>query len=319
MSPVCLVTGAAGFIGSHLSERLITEGYEVIGVDCFTEYYPRAMKERNIHTLRHDPHFRFIEADLRVADLGSLLNGVDYIFHFAAQAGVRSSWGENFAVYLEHNVLATQRLLEATKGRKITRFIYASSSSIYGNVRSLPIREDALPRPFSPYGVTKLAGELLCQLYCSNFEVPAVALRYFTVYGPRQRPDMAIYRFIWALLRNEPITIYGDGGQTRDFTFVADAVEASLLAMRCDIPGAAFNIGGGARVTVRRVIETLEEITGRKARLEHRQAQPGDVHHTLADTSAAQRSLGFIPKVSLKEGLQAQVTWMMNPSQFAIN
>ena len=324
MTSRCLVTGVAGFIGSHLAERLLAEGYEVIGVDCFTDYYPRPVKERNLSALRNSDRFRFVEADLRTADLEPLLEGVDYVFHLAAQAGVRASWGENFAVYTEHNILATQRLLEAVSrvsrssrssrgsaksARSVDKFIYASSSSVYGDTPNLPMREDSLPRPISPYGVTKLAGEHLCQLYHYNFGVPTVSLRYFTVYGPRQRPDMAFHRFIRAILEGKPIVVYGDGEQTRDFTFVADAVEATVLAMRCEATGVAFNIGGGSRVTINRAIELLEEIVGRRAVVEHREPQHGDVRHTLADTSAAREVLGFAPKVSLEEGLRAQVAW----------
>ena len=315
MNPKCLVTGAAGFIGSHLAERLIAEGYEVVGVDCFTDYYPRPVKERNLAGLRNSDRFRFVEADLRTADLAALLEGVDCVFHLAAQAGVRASWGENFAVYTEHNVLATQRLLEAAKGRgiaKIAKFVYASSSSIYGDTPDLPMREDSLPHPISPYGVTKLAGEHLCQLYHANFGVPTVSLRYFTVYGPRQRPDMAFHRFIRAILEGEPLTVYGDGEQTRDFTYVSDAVEATLLAMRYASPGAIFNIGGGSQVSINYAIRLLERITGRKAIVDYQEAQHGDVRHTLADTSAAREVLGFAPKVGLEEGLRAQVTWQMS-------
>jgi len=312
MNLKCLVTGAAGFIGSHLAERLIAEGYKVVGVDCFTDYYPRPVKERNLAELRNSDRFRFVEADLRFVDLEPLLDGVNYVFHQAAQAGVRASWGENFTIYTEHNVLATQRLLEAVKGREIARFIYASSSSIYGDTPDLPMREDSLPRPISPYGVTKLAGEHLCQLYHTNFGVPTVSLRYFTVYGPRQRPDMAFHRFIRAILEGKPLIVYGDGEQTRDFTYISDAVEANLLAMRCAPPGAIFNIGGGSRVSINYAIRLLEKILGKKAIVGYQEAQHGDVRHTLADTSAAREVLGFIPKVGLKEGLRAQLAWQMS-------
>jgi len=210
-----LVTGVAGLIGSHLAERLISEGYEVVGVDCFTDYYPRPMKERNLNQLRNSDHFRFIEANLCFARLAPLLEDVDYVFHLAAQPGVRASWGQSFSVYTEHNVLATQRLLEAARDRSIAKFIYASSSSVYGDTPDLPLREDSRLRPISPYGVTKLAGEHLCRLYHYSFGVPTVFPRYFTVYGPRQRPDMAIHRFIKAIREGEPIVVYGDGEQTR--------------------------------------------------------------------------------------------------------
>jgi UDP-glucose 4-epimerase len=237
------------------------------------------------------------------------LESVDTIFHEAAQAGVRASWGTSFAIYTQNNVLATQRLLEAAKGSRIQKFIYASSSSVYGDTPDLPMREDSRPRPISPYGVTKLAGEHLCGLYHLNFGLPTISLRYFTVYGPRQRPDMAFHKFIRAILSGQPIAVYGDGQQTRDFTFISDAVEANILAMACPDDGEVFNIGGGSQVTVNRVIELLEKVTGQQAMVEHQAAQPGDVRHTLADTSTARERLGFAPRVGLEEGLQAQVEW----------
>jgi len=311
----CLVTGVAGFIGSHLAERLLKEGFEVIGIDCFTDYYPREIKEANLAALRNKSGFRFIEADLRTAPLVGILKGVRYVFHEAAQAGVRASWGKNFAVYTEHNVLATQRLLEAAKGSDIEKFVYASSSSIYGDVDELPIREDTPPRPISPYGVTKLAAEHLCELYRINFGVPTVSLRYFTVYGPRQRPDMAFHRFINAILKDEPLTVYGDGSQTRDFTFVADAVEATVQAARTAPSGSVFNIGGGARVALIDAIRLLERIIGKEAKLDFHPPQYGDVRHTFADTSRAREVLGFQPRFTLEEGLKAQVEWQRRMMQ----
>ncbi len=316
-SECCLVTGVAGFIGSQLAVQLLREGYEVIGLDDFSDYYGREIKERNLSDLRGQPDFRFWEVDLCSANLAPYLKGVDHIFHHAAQAGVRASWGGAFRIYLDDNVLATQRLLEACKGGAVQRFVYASSSSIYGDIADLPVNEDSPARPISPYGVTKLAAEHLCYLYRVNFGVPAVALRYFTVYGPRQRPDMAFHRFINAIDQGQPITIYGDGEQTRDFTFVADAVQANLLVLRAKMkPGwHVWNIGGGSRVTVNQVIKMLEQIMERPARLQHAAAQHGDVRHTWADTSAAQRDLGFAPTTSLEEGLQAQVHWqLLQPS-----
>jgi nucleoside-diphosphate-sugar epimerase len=231
----CLVTGVAGFIGSHLAERLLQEGYEVVGIDCFTDYYAREAKKANLAGLSGQPHFHFAEMDLCSADLHCALEGVDCVFHHAAQPGVRASWGETFRIYVEDNVLASQRLLEACKGSAVRRFIYASSSSVYGDAKDLPVTEDSPTRPVSPYGVTKLAGEHLCYLYRTSFGVPTVALRYFTVYGPRQRPDMAFNRFIAAICHGQPIQVYGDGEQSRDFTFVADAVQANLLALRADL------------------------------------------------------------------------------------
>ena len=224
----CLVTGAAGFIGSHLAEALVARSYRVIGVDAFVDFSPRSMKEANLRDLRQAPTFQCIEADLRTTDLGTLLTGIDYVFHLAAQAGVRTSWGDGFTAYVEHNVLATQRLLEAAQQRGVRRVIYASSSSVYGETPTLPAREDSPPLPISPYGVTKLAAEHLCRLYTIGHELPTISLRYFTVYGPRQRPDMAFHKFIHALLRDEPLPVYGDGEQSRDFTYVGDIVAATL-------------------------------------------------------------------------------------------
>jgi nucleoside-diphosphate-sugar epimerase len=314
MTRSALVTGAAGFIGSHLSERLLSEGWRVTGVDCFTDYYARSIKERNLTVLDHQPGFAFLEADLVTANLDSLVAGVDVIFHQAGQAGVRASWGADFEIYTQNNVLATQRLLEAVKGTRLHRFVYASSSSIYGDAKALPVREDTLPQPISPYGVTKLAAEHLCHLYQVNFGVPAVSLRYFTVYGPRQRPDMAFHKFIRAILHDQPIPLYGDGEQTRDFTFISDAVEANLLAVAAP-PGSVFNVGGGSRVTVNEVIATLEQLLGKSAKVQHQAKQAGDVRHTWADTRAAREIMGFAPQVNLRDGLAAEALWLQENSQ----
>ncbi len=305
----CLVTGVAGFIGSHLAERLLAEGYLVRGVDCFTDYYPRSLKENNLAPLKLDPGFELVEADLFACDVEPLLREIDYVFHQAAQAGVRASWGDSFAIYTANNILATQRLLEAAKDAHLSKLVYASSSSIYGEAEALPTRESALPSPISPYGVSKLAGEHLCRLYYVNYKVPTIALRYFTVYGPRQRPDMAFHRFINAILRHRPISVYGDGEQTRDFTYIDDAVSANLLAMRAEIVGASLNIGGGSRVTVNRVLHLLEEVLGKKAKVSYQSPKRGDVRHTFADTTAARDLLGFAPQISLEEGLGEQAKW----------
>ncbi len=307
-----LVTGVAGFIGSNLAGRLLADGWQVTGIDCFTDYYARSVKERNLAALKAHPRFAFVEADLVTAggtDLAPLVKSVDVVFHEAGQAGVRASWGTSFEVYTHDNILATQAILEAVKGSGLHRFVYASSSSIYGDVETLPIREDTLPHPVSPYGVTKLAAEHLCNLYRVNWGVPAVSLRYFTVYGPRQRPDMAFHKFIRAMLHDEPLSLYGGGEQTRDFTFIDDVVEANVRAVDAP-PGGVFNISGGSRVTVNQVIATLEDLIGRPARLDRQGWQAGDQHHTWADASAARQVLGFAPKVALRDGLAAEVAWL---------
>lgn len=304
----CLVTGVAGFIGSHLAERLIELKHEVVGVDRFTDYYPRPLKEANLASLRGAGRFSLLELDLATADLDPALEGVEIVFHLAAQAGVRGSWGERFNDYLHDNVLATQRLLEAAKRRgEARKIIYSSSSSVYGQTHEMPMREGSPTAPFSPYGVTKLSGEHLCDLYRDNFGLPTIALRYFTVYGPRQRPDMGFHRFIEAIRRGASIPRFGDGEQTRDFTFVADAVEANVLAMKEGAVG-VYNIGGGSRVTVNQVLHTLGEIVG-AVRVEPRPEQAGDVRHTWADTTRARGTLGYAPRVSLSEGLTAQAAW----------
>jgi UDP-glucose 4-epimerase len=305
-----LVTGAAGFIGSTLAERLLADGAEVVGLDCFTDYYPREVKERNLADLRGQPRFRFIEARLQDADLPALLAGCSHVFHLAAQAGVRKSWGRDFAIYTVNNIEATQVLLEACTRASVERLVYSSSSSVYGDNVPLPMREDALPQPVSPYGVSKLAAEQLCYLYHVNYQVPTVSLRYFTVYGPRQRPDMGFHRFIRATLRGEPISVFGDGEQTRDFTFVADAVEANVLAATRGVPGRVYNIGGGSRVSVNDVLTMIARVTDRRPLVTIDRAQKGDMRHTYADTSLAQAELGFSPRVGLEEGLAAEFRWL---------
>jgi UDP-glucose 4-epimerase len=305
-----LVTGAAGFIGSHLSERLLDRGAGVRGIDNFTDYYARSAKESNLASARQRPNFEFVEGALGTADLPRLLDGVTHVFHLAAQAGVRKSWGEDFEIYTQLNVDATQRLLEACLDRSIHRVVYASSSSVYGDHVALPMREDAVLQPLSPYGVTKLAAEHLCHLYHENYGLPTVSLRYFTVYGPRQRPDMAFHRFIRATLGGQPITLYGDGEQTRDFTFVDDAAAATMAAGERGVPGRVYNIGGGSRVTVNEVIQVLERVLGRAITVDRRPAQKGDMRHTYADTSLARRDLGFAPSVTLEQGLTAEYRWL---------
>lgn len=305
-----LVTGGAGFIGSHLSERLLDQGAEVVALDCFTDYYPRPIKEQNLGGLRGKPHYRFVEGELAGVDLSALLDGVTHIFHLAAQAGVRKSWGRDFRTYTTLNVDATQILLEACVGRPIERIVYASSSSVYGDEVALPMREDVRPQPVSPYGVTKLAAEHLCHLYFVNHGVPTVSLRYFTVYGPRQRPDMGFHRFFSAVLDGRPLAQYGDGLQTRDFTFVADAVTATTAAAVRGAPGGVYNIGGGSRVSLREVFDMIGRVSGRVVKTDQQPAQKGDMRDTYADTSRARADLAFAPSVDLEQGLHAMFAWM---------
>jgi nucleoside-diphosphate-sugar epimerase len=304
------VTGVAGFIGSTLAERLLGDGADVLGIDCFTDYYPRAVKERNLTTLRRSPKFRFVESAVQGADLATLLDDRTHVFHLAAQAGVRRSWGRDFAVYTVNNIEATQVLLEACAKRPLERVVYASSSSVYGDNASMPMREDALPQPVSPYGVTKLAAEQLCYLYHVNHGVPAVSLRYFTVYGPRQRPDMGFHKFLRAAILGEPITVFGDGEQTRDFTFVGDAVAATVAAATRGVPGVVYNIGGGVRLSLNGVLDLIGRTSGRTLRLTVDPAQKGDMRHTFADTSRAQADLGFAPRVGIEDGLAAEYEWL---------
>jgi len=301
-----LVTGCAGFIGSSLVDRLLRDGYEVIGIDRFSDYYARDLKERNLSSAMEHPRFALLEED--ILDMDDF-PPVDYIFHLAAQAGVRASWGKSFEVYTRDNILATQRLLEFYKSRKIRKFVYSSSSSVYGDVE-LPMREDRMVQPVSPYGVTKLAAEHLCSLYWKNHGVPTVSLRYFTVYGPRQRPDMGINKFVRAVLNGEAITVYGDGTQTRDFTYIDDVVEANVLAATSDVRGEVFNIGGGNRISVNDLIAAIEAATGKSAAVEHSAEQKGDVKDTRADTRKAAEFLGWHARTGIARGLERYVDWI---------
>ena len=300
-----LVTGCAGFIGSHLVDKLLEQGYEVMGMDCFTDYYHREIKEKNIENALKNSNFELINENILNMDK---FPEVDYVFHLAAQAGVRASWGKSFEIYTKNNIEATQKLLEFYKDRKIKKFVYASSSSVYGDVE-LPMREDSLLKPVSPYGVTKLAGENLCYLYWKNYGVPTVSLRYFTVYGPRQRPDMAIHTFVNAILNDDEISVFGDGTQTRDFTFIDDVVEVNILAAINETIGDVFNVGGGSRISVNKLIKLLEEIIGKEAKIKHIEKQKGDVRDTLADTSKINNELNWKPRVKIEEGLKRFVEW----------
>lgn len=304
-----VVTGCAGFIGSSLSKRLLQQGYEVTGVDCFTDNYEGSIKQKNLQSLLSHENFHFIPEGILDIDWNQSMAETDVVFHQAAMPGVRTSWGKTFDTYVHHNVLATQRLLEAAKQHSVSKFVYASSSSIYG-VTQGSTAETHIPRPHSPYGVTKLAGEQLCSLYADNYGVPTVSLRYFTVYGPGQRPDMAFHKFIHAMLKEESFSVYGDGTQTRDFTYVDDIVEANLLAMKSEGIGESFNIGGKSRVVLNEVIHLLEKLTGVKAKIRWTPKQAGDPPHTWADIRKAEMKLGYKPIVTLEEGLKKEIQYI---------
>ena len=305
-----IVTGACGFIGSYVSKELLEQGHAVKGVDCFVDYYDRRIKELHLSSLQQYRGFSFLEKDVNNLNREDLAD-VEVIVHQAAQAGVRSSWGDNFEVYTHHNVLATQKLLELAAQLPLKRFVYASSSSVYGKVDKLPLEESDLPQPISPYGVSKLAAEHLCNLYYTNFGVPVVSLRYFTVYGPGQRPDMAFHLFFRALLKDEDIQIYGDGKQTRDFTYIDDIVKANInAANEPDLEGKVFNIAGGHRISLLEAVRTMETITGKKAKIKYLESQKGDPRDTYADTTLAQKYLSYKPATRLEDGLSRQAAYM---------
>jgi UDP-glucuronate 4-epimerase len=307
-----VVTGVAGFIGSHLAEALLARGHEVVGIDCFTPTYSPAEKRRNLEQLLPHHAFRLVEGDLVTLALDTWFEGAAVVFHQAAQPGVRNSWGRDFAIYVHHNILATQRLLEACARTGVPRLVAASSSSVYGDAPDYPTTEESITRPVSPYGVTKLASEHLCLAYARPgvADLAVATLRYFTVYGRRQRPDMAFRRFLHAAYTDQPIAVYGDGEQTRDFTHVDDGVRANLLAMEAPIHAEAINVGGGRRVSLNEVLELVGRCTGRRLRVERAPAQPGDARHTGADGTRAEALLGYIPDVPLEEGLADQAAWV---------
>jgi UDP-glucuronate 4-epimerase len=306
-----LVTGCAGFIGSHLTESLLDDGVHVLGIDCFNDNYGRTQKLRNLRHVSDWDNFEFAPIDLARGDLADLVAECDVIYHLAAEPGVRASWAQRFEAYVRNNVLATQHLLEAASEHELQRFVYASSSSIYGQAERLPTPEDVLPQPFSPYGVTKLGGEHLCLAYHANYGVPAVLLRYFSVYGPKQRPDMAFSVFCRAALKGQRIQVFGDGRQTRDFTFVGDVVRATRTAATApDLDGRVYNIGGGTRVSLAQAISVLEHLLGKPIGVDHLAGLPGDVRDTGADIERARADLRYNPITDLREGLSAQVEWV---------
>jgi nucleoside-diphosphate-sugar epimerase len=305
-----LVTGAAGFIGSHLCKRLLQDGAHVCGVDSFTDFYPKWIKDLNLRPLLPQNNFEFIPEDILRLNLKKVLERMDMVFHLAAQPGVRASWGKNFSIYTKNNIATTQRLLEAAKSVPIKRFIYASSSSVYGLCPQLPMEETSALKPFSPYGVTKLAAENLCFLYHKNYGVPCISLRFFTVYGPGQRPDMAFHKFFKSIAQDKEITIYGDGQQTRDFTYIDDIIEAIVSSIESGKVGEAYNVGGGSRRKLADLISIMEKICQKTIHVKHQEGQKGDVRHTFADIAKAKRDLNYSPQTSLEDGLEKEWGWI---------
>jgi len=305
-----VVTGAAGFIGSHLCESLLSAGFEVVGIDSLCDNYDVRFKRENLEKLRAQKTFSLIEADLNALELNDILTGIDCVYHLSAQAGVRDSWHHRFDEYVDSNIRATQRLCEAARDKGIRRFIYASSSSVYGETKQLPMSESHPTHPVSPYGVTKLSGEALCLLYRSNFGLPVVALRFFTVFGPRQRPDMAFHRFIRGALDEQPVVVFGNGSQTRDFTFVSDIVDALMRSMEYAGPHSVFNVGGGTRITLNAALDILAEALPGGLDVQYEDPARGDVSHTYADISLAHKELGYTPQVGVEEGILREVEWL---------
>jgi UDP-glucuronate 4-epimerase len=311
-----VVTGAAGFIGSHLVERLLSLGHDVVGIDSFTDYYARAAKEKNIAAARSNPRFTFATADLAQDDLGPVLEGAEVVYHLAGRPGVRAALMQ-FDQYWRENVVATQRLLEAVKGMRLKSLVYAGSSSVYGDAEVFPTAETALPAPLSPYGVTKLAGEHLAYVYWKTYRVPAIRLRYFSVYGPRMRPDLMLTRAMQAMHEGRVFDVYGDGEQTREFTYVSDAVEGTIRSAERGAPGDLYNLGGGSSVTVNHVLDLLAETSGIELKRRHVERQPGDHRRAGASITRARIQLGWEPRTALREGLAAQWRWFLETQERA--
>lgn len=305
-----LITGVAGFIGSTLAEHIVGKGIEVVGIDNFSDYYSRELKEANLKLLRTNENFKLIVGDINEIDLTSLMDGIEVVYHQAGQPGVRGSWSNGFEVYVYANILATQRLLEASRNASVRQFVYASSSSIYGNSTSPISKETDLPRPYSPYGVSKLAAEHLCNTYASNFGVNTVSLRYFTVYGPRQRPDMAIRRLIHSALNQQPFTVFGNGSQVRDFTFIDDVVAANVGLLNHQLPaGTVMNIAGGSSISLNELIEEVGKAVGRGVPVEYGASEAGDVATTAGDVKVVNELLKWQPQITVQEGVRRQVEW----------
>ncbi|MFC1509226.1 GDP-mannose 4,6-dehydratase [Candidatus Omnitrophota bacterium] len=307
-----VITGAAGFIGSFLSEQLLKLGHDVTGIDNFNDYYSSNIKRLNSISLLKSDTFHLVESDVQNLDT-SILKSADYIFHLAGQPGVRSSWGPDFKGYVDNNILVTQRILEAVKhSAALKKFVFASSSSVYGNAQELPLKETARPNPVSPYGVTKLTAENLCSVYSYNYHIPIVSLRFFTVYGPRQRPDMAFHRFFKAHLGQKSITVFGDGSQTRDFTYVADIVNGILSSAftQSDSIFTLLNLGSGKRIALSEVIDMIGAITEKPLQVNYMPSEKGDMTDTLADITRARELIGYAPSVELRDGLQEEYSWI---------
>ena len=306
------MTGVAGFIGSHLAEKLLENKIKVIGIDSFTNYYSKKIKKNNLINCLKNKNFNFIQNDLMKVELESILKKTDYIFHHAAQPGVRSSWGTEFNTYVKNNILATQRLLEISKNIKsIKKIVIASSSSVYGNQKGM-MSENSITKPESPYGATKLASENLGMIYHSNYNLPVICLRYFTVYGPRQRPDMAFTKFLLAAIKDKPLTIYGNGNQTRDFTFIDDIISANILAMKSNITGEIINIGGGHVISVNNILRIIKNITGKNLEISYLEKQKGDVKHTEASILKARKILKYKPKTKIQNGIKLEYEYLLN-------
>ena len=310
------MTGVAGFIGSSLAEKLLKENFKVVGIDCFTDYYSKNIKKKNLTNCLKNEHFTFIQKNILELDLEPIIKNSQCLFHQAAQPGVRASWGSQFDTYVKDNILVTQKILESAKEVKtLEKIVMASSSSVYGNQEGKMIEESTLTKPISPYGATKLAAENLGNLYAENFDLPVISLRYFTVYGPRQRPDMAFSKFIRSNISNKEIEVFGDGNQIRDFTYISDIVEANILSMNSSSKSGIFNIGGGSTHSVNQILEMIKNITGNENIIKFKPKQNGDVFKTESDIEKARKNLNYSPKIDIKKGLENQFQWILNNSQ----